>query len=93
MRNAHWFLITKKIHRLLVVVILVTGICMIYTGLSMWSGTSFILDPQSVRYLHNKLSLLFTFILGAMMITGTYLFLFPYLPIKKFPPINDRTVN
>jgi len=83
MRNAKLFIFSRTIHRYLVLVTLVTGIIMMFTGICMYQGQYFFLDPSLVRYVHNKLTILFSFVLGGMAITGTYLFIFPYLPVKK----------
>jgi hypothetical protein len=86
MRNAKLFLFCKKIHRYLVFIILITGLCMMASGLCMYFNTYFFFRPGAIRSLHNNLSLLFTIVLGLMSLTGFYLFLFPYLPVKKAPP-------
>ena len=83
MKNTNLYLLAKKIHRVLVLIILVTGIFMMVTGVCMYLGQYFTIDPLLIRYLHNKLSILFAIVLGVMMITGAYLFLFPYLSVKS----------
>ncbi len=80
MKNAKLYLLTKQIHRILVPIVIVTGLFMMTTGFFMSRDIYASLDPALVRYLHNKLSTVFGIILGGMMFTGLYLFLFPYLP-------------
>lgn len=60
------------------VFILITGLVMTSTGLCLYSGNYLSFDPMIIRTLHHQLSVVFTFILGMMGITGFYLFLFPY---------------
>ena len=79
MKNIKVYLLTKKIHRLLVLVILITGLVMAITGLFMYSGRYLSFDPLMIRTLHHQLSIVFTLILGCMGLTGFYLFIFPYL--------------
>jgi uncharacterized iron-regulated membrane protein len=83
MKNAQLYVTVRKIHRFFSLAVLVAGICMMITGLCLYLNQYTFVDPMLVRYLHNKLSLLFSGILGAMMLTGLYLFLFPYLPNKR----------
>jgi len=87
MRNAKLYLTAKTVHRYFVLITLVTGILMALTGICIYAGQYFIFDAILIRYVHNKLSILFTVVLGIMMVTGTYLFLFPYFPMKN--PVND----
>ena len=75
MKNTNIYLLSKKIHRLLVFIILILGFVMTITGIFLYSGTS----PFFVRILHHQLSILFSLILGLMSLSGLYLFLFPYL--------------
>lgn len=79
MKNPRFYIFAKKIHRLLVVFILMTGIVMAITGLCMYSGNYLSFDPLAVRTLHGQLSIVFVGILGLMATTGLYLFIFPYL--------------
>lgn len=79
MKRVGFYLFAKKIHRLLVLFILITGIVMTVTGLCMYSGNYLSFDPLAVRILHRQLSVVFATILGLMATTGLYLFIFPYL--------------
>ena len=80
-----WFF-CKKIHRYFVLATLVTAICMIGTGVMMHENEYLILSAVTARSFHNQISILFSIELCVMLITGSYLFLFPYLPTKKEPP-------
>jgi len=95
MRSAQFYLWSKKIHRILVLLILILGILMIGTGYMMHEGAYILLPAIQIRYIHDSFSILFSVILGIMALTGTYLFLFPYLPVKKqIPqPTPPKTIN
>jgi hypothetical protein len=82
MRNAKLYLLAKKIHRFFVLLIIITGFTMMITGITMYLQQYGFLDPIVVRYIHNKLSILFTIALGVMMVTGFYIYIFPHLPVK-----------
>ena len=79
MKNVKVYLFAKKIHRLLVIVILITGIVMAVTGLFLYSGNYLSFDPLMIRTLHHQLSIVFAVVLGMMGLTGFYQFIFPYL--------------
>lgn len=86
MRNATVYLWSKKIHRYLVLVVVLLGIVMIASGYMMHEGSYFFFSPAAVRSVHNAISIVFSVTLGIMMLTGLYLFLFPYFPVKKDAP-------
>ncbi len=79
MKNIKVYLFAKKIHRVFVLVILITGITMAITGLCMYSGNYLSFDPLIIRTLHHQLSVVFALVLGIMGLTGFYQFIFPYL--------------
>lgn len=79
MKQARLFILAKKIHRLLVLFILIAGGVMVVTGLIMYSGNYLSFDPLIVRILHRQFSIIFAFILGLMATTGCYLFFYPHL--------------
>ena len=79
MKNTKVYLFTKKIHRMLVVAILIMSMAMATTGFLMYSGNYLSFDPLTIRLLHHQLSIFFTLLLGFMATTGLYLFIFPYL--------------
>lgn len=83
MRNPALFLWSKKIHRYLVLLMVILGIVMMGSGYMMKQNSYLILSPGGIRSVHNTASLFFSIILGVMIITGLYLFLFPYLPVNK----------
>jgi len=86
MRNSQLFLFFKKVHRYLVMLIIMTGLVMIITGIMLYLGQFLIFDSYTVGWIHNNISIFFAVILLIMMITGFYLFIFPYLPVKKSGP-------
>ena len=79
MRNPTLYRWVRLIHRYLVVIVVILGVAMMVTGYTMHEKTYFGMDPVLMRYVHNSVSTVFSIILGMMMITGSYLFLFPYL--------------
>jgi cytochrome b subunit of formate dehydrogenase len=79
MRNPTVYRYARMIHRYLVVIVLLLGMYMMVTGICMYSGQYLGLDPVTVRYMHHNVSVVFSIVLGGMMITGSYLFIFPYL--------------
>lgn len=83
MKNTPLYLIAKKIHRLLVVLIILLGISMSITGYMMKTRTYFPFDPLEIRMIHSTMSLYFAGTFGAMALTGLYMFIFPYLKNKQ----------
>jgi hypothetical protein len=75
---------SRKIHRILVVFITVLGTVMAVTGVTMHEAgegnklLSFI-DINSAEEIHNTLSVYFAVVLALMIITGLFMYLFPYL--------------
>lgn len=74
----------RKIHRILVLFITVLGTTMAVTGLTMdeaGEGSSLLsfINYGAARQLHGSLSKIFAIILGSMIITGLYLYLYPWL--------------
>jgi hypothetical protein len=75
---------SRKIHRYLVILISVIGFVMMVTGYKMKQATEGVvvlpfLDYAATRTLHNQLSTLFAVVLGIMMLTGIFLFLYPWI--------------
>ncbi len=89
MRNTQLYLFCKKIHRLLVILMIVLGSIMAGTGYMMHEGVYILVSAIQIRFFHNNLSILFSIILGIMSLTGLYLFLFPYLKVKREPPLSN----
>lgn len=75
------YLLAKKIHRMLVFVIIVVGFTMSLTGILLkysFLATKFdFIDLGQVRYLHNNLSPFFSVVLILMILTGIVMYLFP----------------
>lgn len=83
MKNTYLFLLSKKIHRLLVVLIIILTIPMTITGYMMKTVKYFPFDPHAIRMIHSTISLYFAGVLGVMSLTGFYMFIFPYLKNKQ----------
>lgn len=86
MRNPKLYLLAKKIHRLLVIIMLFLGLIMSITGIMLKENIYFPFDPLAIRMIHSNVSLYFTGVLGIMGLTGLYLYIFPYLKQKQEPP-------
>jgi len=81
------YLWSKKIHRILVIVIIFITIIMAGTGIFLkysatFSRVSFI-DLGLVRYIHNNLSVLFATILFLMIVTGAMMYVYPWYVQRK----------
>ncbi len=84
----------KAFHRVLVLVMLTIGLCMVLTGLLMkypQLNESLLpfFKPALVRFLHNSLSIYFSIVLLLMMLTGAWMYLYPFLMrhrARKTPP-------
>ena len=81
MVSANMFLLSKKIHRFLVIIISVIGILMIGTGILLKYKPDFI-DMGLVRLIHNNLSPYFVVVFLGMLITGLVMYIFPMLKNK-----------
>lgn len=83
------YLWSKQIHRLCMFVTIFLVMIMGGTGLMLKYDDFFrslgLVDLIYMRELHNMLSLYFALILGGMMITGLYMYLYPFLRSKKPP--------
>jgi uncharacterized iron-regulated membrane protein len=87
--DEHMFLVklsiwSRKIHRYLVILISVIGLVMMVTGFKMHKvleGEDIFpfFDYAATRTLHNQLSTVFAITLGAMMVTGIYMYIYPWL--------------
>ncbi len=80
------FLIAKKIHRILVLIIMVLGLTMAVTGTLLkytWITTDYLtsVDLVQVRSLHSALSTYFGIVLVLMILTGLWMYLYP--PLKR----------
>jgi hypothetical protein len=84
------YLYSKKVHRVLVLIITAMTLVMAGTGIMLEYSVSFFgLDLGLVRYLHNKLSVYFTVVLALMLITGLHMYVFPVLNRHKKQEINQ----
>ena len=91
------YLLSKKIHRLLVLLMLFLTLIMAGTGimlkyLSFFDRHFHFIDLGLVRYLHNNLSIVFTIVLLLMALTGTIMYFIPYIQSRKavIPPKNNE---
>lgn len=78
-----FYLFSKKIHRLLVSVIVITSLTMIATGIFLKYPLINPFDPGVTRSLHNNLSIIFSVILFLMAASGLFMYLFPFLNKPK----------
>lgn len=76
------YLLAKKIHRLLVLLITFLTVVMAGTGILMKYSIA-VIDLGMTRYIHNKLSVIFTVTLGLMALTGLLMYLIPYWRSKS----------
>lgn len=84
MTNTYTF--SRKIHRILVLIIMVLGLTMAVTGMLLkytWITSDYLtgIDLTQVRSLHNALSTYFGIVLVLMIITGIWMYFYP--PLKK----------
>jgi exosortase/archaeosortase len=75
------YLFSKKIHRILVLLIILMTLVMIITGVALKYQINFF-DLGLFRFIHNNLSPLFSIILILMILTGSVLYIFPLLKRK-----------
>ena len=78
--------VSRKVHRILVLAIVITLIAMGVTGLVLKYGS----DDGTMRYIHNNLSPLFTIILVIMAVTGLYMYIHPWLARRR---LKNRETN
>ncbi len=78
---------SHKIHRLLVVIIVILGLIMMTTGATMKYPQLIPIDPTQARHIHNTVSTYFSLVFGTMILTGLIMYITPWL-IKTFrgPP-------
>ena len=79
------YLLSKKIHRVLVIAISLMILFMEITGFFLkYSSVAniFSVDLRLARYLHNSLSPFFSIILVLMALSGIIMYLFPFLRKK-----------
>jgi hypothetical protein len=87
MQNVYLF--CRKIHRITLFLVIGLGLVMMITGSMMKFGIDFpFMSSFQARVLHNTISVFFTIPLLIMMITGSYMFIHPYVlrrQAKRFP--------
>ncbi|MBI5037544.1 MAG: hypothetical protein HZC01_02470 [Candidatus Kerfeldbacteria bacterium] len=91
------YIITKKIHRLLVLIISTLGLIMAITGIIMKypdiaHNILGSINLGQVRNLHNKLSPIFSIALFLMALTGLWMYVYPSLAAwrrRRQPPANS----
>ena len=87
--NPSIYLLAKKIHRLMVLVMVVLVFIMSPTGAIMkfpeLAKTFTFINPLTARFVHNQVSPFFSGALMIMLLTGGYMYLFT-LPKKSSPP-------
>ena len=80
------YVLSRKIHRILVLIISVIGLLMAGTGIMLKytfiSERLTFIDLGLIRFLHNNLSPYFAIVFFAMFITGLFMYLFPLLQKK-----------
>jgi cytochrome b subunit of formate dehydrogenase len=84
-------ILARKIHRFCVLIIIAIGLVMMVTGSIMKYPELFTFsDPFAARRLHNILSTYFSIILFVMMLTGGYLYIFPWIMkrVRKSSPVS-----
>jgi hypothetical protein len=78
------YLLAKKIHRFLVLIIIAMMAIIVWTGVMMkYSWAPFGTNLAKARYIHNQLSVVFTIVLALMAITGIAMYLLPFLIKRK----------
>jgi len=71
--------IARKIHRFLVGIIILLSIIMMLTGSAMKYPEIALIDPFFARRAHNIISTFFSLALTLMMVTGLFMYLYPWL--------------
>ena len=91
------YLLMKKIHRTLVLIIITLGLFMVATGTLLKFpafGAKYLsfLDLGQIRYLHNQISVYFTVALLLMMISGVWMYIYIWLQgrRKNRPPLDKN---
>ncbi|NTU46480.1 hypothetical protein HGA88_02545 [Candidatus Roizmanbacteria bacterium] len=86
MTDTKLYLLSKKIHRICVLII--TALTFFMAGTGSYLKFTFVstlfsfIDFGLVRTIHSNLSPLFSFVLAVMVITGIYMYVFPYVRRK-----------
>ena len=79
----------RKTHRILMILIIVTGGIMMATGMTMKYPDLSPIDPQAARQIHNTVSTAFGLVFSGMMLTGLVMYMTPWfikIYQKPIPP-------
>lgn len=79
------YIISRIIHRILVVIIVISTIIMTLTGIVLkFNSLSDLLkiDLTMIRFIHNNFSIVFSIILFFMILTGLIMYIYPILRKK-----------
>lgn len=85
MKMTKLYLFSRMIHRVLVLIILVSTFIMTTTGiiLKFNSLADFLqIDLAMIRFIHNNFSIVFSLVLFLMMLTGVVMYIYPLLRKK-----------
>lgn len=80
------YVFSRKIHRLLALIMVVSTFVMAGTGLMMkydFLAKIFNVDQGLIRYVHSSFSVIFVFVLLSMMLTGLVMYFYPILRKKQ----------
>lgn len=82
------YLLAKKIHRVLLYLAIFLIVFMGFTGLILkYTDIVYNFFPQIdsglMRYLHNEFSIYFSIVLFAMLVTGTFMYVFPLIQARN----------
>lgn len=80
MNLAKTAVIARKIHRMMVLIMLFLGLVMMVTGSSMkYPNLMPFINPLTARQVHNLISTFFSIIFIVMMLTGLFMYSYPWL--------------
>ncbi len=84
---ANLYVLSRKIHRVLVLMISVIGLLMAVTGIflkyTFISEKLTFIDLGLIRFLHNNLSPYFVIVFFGMLVTGLFMYLFPLMQKRQ----------
>jgi len=69
----------RRIHRILLLVIVIIGLIMMITGATMKYPFLMPIDPIQARIIHNSVSTVFSFVFLGMMLTGLVMYITPWI--------------
>lgn len=74
--------ISRRIHRVLLFIIIIIGIIMMITGATMKFPDLVPFDQIQARIIHNSVSAIFSIVFTGMMVTGIIMYITPWI-IKR----------